>query len=83
MIFDVRDKDITKQIRRFAEFAPITSFSDSILVEKNEIDDLEQQKQSLMQDNMAVTDTSNAVDNKMGTNQQETIILKLQEDLEQ
>ena len=80
----MRDRDTKSSapaIARDPDFAPITKPTECILVEKSEIEDLEAAKESALQENQAANDSSTSVDNKMGTNQQETEINKLNDDL--
>lgn len=83
IMYDVKDRDSKgPAVAREQEFLPISKFSDCIMVEKTEIEDLTGQKDTLQQENQAANDSSTSVDNKMGTNQQETEINKLQSDLQ-
>lgn len=68
MIYDIKDRD-TKGPAVKKIFGGIPQFSKEILTEKTEMEEFENIKDTLENENAAANDSQNGVDNKMGTNQ--------------
>lgn len=67
IIHDIKDRDTRGScVKR--EFGGIPQFSEEILTEKTEMEEFENQKDILENENAAANDSHNGVDNKMGTN---------------
>lgn len=69
IIYDVKDRD-TKgpAIKRIDDFTGITTFSEEILTEKSEMQELRSAKEGLENDINNANEGSNGVDNKMTNN---------------
>lgn len=82
LIMDIKDKDPRGGNLRERE-VQILDFSDEILTEKQEMDDYKSQREQLENDLAQIKDPSQAtVGEKVGTNEQEDKIAKLQEEID-
>lgn len=68
IIYDIKDRD-TKGPAIRQIFSGVPQFSKEILTEKTEMEEFENVKDSLENENAAANESQNGVDNKMGTNQ--------------
>lgn len=79
-LFEVRDRMCEPAIKKMPDFPALQAFSNEIMCEKNQLDDLKIQKDNLIQE-LSAQDNTN-VDNKVGTNQTDNEIKKLTDELQ-
>ena len=79
-IYDIKDRD-TKGPAVKREFPGIETFSQEILVDKSELEDFKNTKDTLQNEISSAQDSHSGVDNKIGGSQQENEIAKLEEEL--